>query len=75
MVSRSISELECGKRVEAESGPCCAISILEDMIPFNYVSAGVWTAVWGGFLVFPKLRNDGWELAFLFCWFPHLGTA
>ena len=56
MVSRFINELDFVKNGS------CVMSVLEDVIPFYHISAGVWTAVWdGGFLKLPKTRNDGWE--------------
>ena len=42
MVSRYISELEPVKTARAvENGPCCATSLVEDVIPLYHVSAGV----------------------------------
>ena len=45
MVSRYISELGSVKPARAvEDGPCCATSLVEDVIPIYHVSAGVSTA-------------------------------
>lgn len=48
MVCRSTSELESVKMVvEFDSGPCCAMSLPEDVIPSYNVSAGVCTVSCG----------------------------
>ena len=60
---RFISELASWKVVrEVKSGLRCAMSLLEDVIPFGHISAGV-CAVSGdmGLWDFPKMHNDGWE--------------
>lgn len=46
-VSRSISEPQPVKGDRFESGQCCAESLLEDVIPFDHVSAGVCTVLCG----------------------------
>lgn len=48
MASRFFSELESRKLArEVKSGSCCAMSLLEDVIPFDHVSAGVYTVLDG----------------------------
>lgn len=54
MVSRFTSEVVKVGR-EVESGPCCAMSLLEDVIPLYHVSAGVCTVSRGmGLWRFPN---------------------
>ena len=75
MASRFISELESMRTVVdvVESGLCSAMSLVEDVIPFYHVSAGVCTVSCGmGLWDCPKgiMRP---EIGQFIC--HHLGTA
>ena len=62
MVSRYISKLEPEKMVmEYESGPCWAMSLPGDLMPFYHVSAGVYRCRVGWVSESPRMHKDSWE--------------